>query len=198
MPRILLVIGLGILAGCSTVSIDDAVSTGKPPLCKIGSPFLGKVAVVLKTNWRTNQKEPEARANMARKAIKAAFSNFSCGSLSTPGGLFLFPVMTSGQEPALRKQFGEKGVSTLVIITLKELGPLLKISLPALWTGETEIKFDMRVVKTQTGEELLNLIHHRLDGGPFVIRNAQQSSKVFEGALKELIGNEVNTSNRWN
>jgi hypothetical protein len=69
---------IGLLTACTSTKIDETFEVGERPLCSPGRDF-GQVAVHFHTQWRSDQKEPAQRENMALVAIENVFSDFPCG-----------------------------------------------------------------------------------------------------------------------
>src|SRR5262245_19325284 len=63
------------LAGCAGTTTALHLAAGATPLC--AGPPLGRVAVLLETVWRADQKEPEARREMAESAVREAVAGLA-------------------------------------------------------------------------------------------------------------------------
>ncbi len=177
-----------LLSGCASTTLSTYPAVGPGGLCNGGS--LGTLAVLPEAAWRADQKEPEERQRMAEAAIRRVFESIPCASLDPPGGIAPFADWSAQAESQLTAEYWSKGVDTVVVIRMEELGPLLEVtfSLPFLWSGANEADFRMRVLATRTSEVLQDLRVRRVTRGVFNIRPASWSEEELEAGLRAVIG----------
>ena len=126
------------------------------------------VLVVWNTRWRPDQKEPEKREAAAWQGIQQFFIRLSCRTEIR--GAEAIPADTAG-------------FSKVVSITVRELGPVLKIGLPVPVEGGTEVVFDSKVIDGRSGKSLAELRTHWQNGGPFVVKGVRTLSEDMTAAL---------------
>ncbi|MET0052664.1 MAG: hypothetical protein ABW095_16500 [Candidatus Thiodiazotropha sp.] len=177
-----------LLTGCASTTLNTYPAAGRGGLCDGGS--LGTLAVLPEAAWRADQKEPEKRQRMAEAAIQRVFETLPCASLEAPGGIAPFADWSARAESQLTADYWSRGVDTIAVIRLEELGPLLEItfSLPFLWSGANEADFRIRVLATRTGEVLQDLRVNQVTRGVFNIRPASWSEEELEAGLRAVIG----------
>ena len=102
----------------------------------------------------------------------------------SPGGL-------TSKEPA-RRAARAAGTDTVILIQVSELGPHFVISLPALWSGSTEVRLRFRAIEAKTGNILLDIERRRSVGGAYAYAYAIKSVDDLEAemvtVLRGLIG----------
>lgn len=176
-------VALAVLAqaACSSTDAISTPITGAPPLCAPGVA-LGAVAVAPLTRWRPDQKEKERREAIARKAIETAFRSMPCAR-----SVKLLGIAPDAQSAAKLAEAKSGGADTAVLIRIDELGPILIISVPVLWSTWSDIKFGLEEVDVATGQTLLKFDHHRKVGGAFQVRGVGPLEGEMETALRELI-----------
>jgi hypothetical protein len=176
-------LGLLVLlaAGCTTVRLSDDLSGGAPPLCQ--GRDLGTVAVLPETRWRPDQKEPENRRRVAEAGIASAFQAVPCANATE---IRSFAEWSRLSETTLRATAAQAGVTTLVFVRIEELGPLLEISLPVLWSTHNDFKLNLRAVDVRSGATLLDVTRRRQVGGAFQLRGTEPLQGELEAVLRSL------------
>lgn len=164
------------LLGCVSTQVSQTVAIGALPLCSKHAT-LGDISVRIVPRWRSDQKEPRAREAMARRVVERVFKNIGCGQLTH---VTVEPSDETEGNAEPRPQ------GTVIEIILRELGPLLELSVPILWTSMTDIDFSLHVKRAGNSTPVLSLEHHRNNGGPFAIRSMGSVEKDFERALHGL------------
>lgn len=168
------------LGGCASVQVHRQVLQGEAPL----RPSLGVISLRPETRWRADQKEPKVREKIALAAIGQAFRDLPNGRVAETR-----PISPWTQQADLRLDEAKKaGIDTIIVITVEELGPRLYLSVPVLWSTYSDVKFELRAIKTFTGETLLDVNYNRLVGGPFQLRGLWPLQAEMEFALREVMG----------
>ena len=121
------------LSGCISLQADGDIEFGSAPICAPGVD-LGATQVLLKTEWRDDQKEPIKRERMAQNVVRSVFQGFPCGRY------------------VAQDDVDESTIDTLVEITLREFGPELVLSVPVLWSTNTDVDATIRVTDAGSGE----------------------------------------------
>lgn len=181
MKRLLIAIMALALSACSTTDVVSTPALGSPPLCSAGAQ-LGAVTVIPLTRWRPDQKEKEARAEIGRKAMEAAFMSTPCAR-----SVKVLAPAPDSEAGAKLEQAKAEGANTAVLIRMDELGPILIISIPALWSTWSDIKFNFEAIDLASGQTRLKVDHHRKVGGAFQVRGVGPLQAEMETALHELI-----------
>jgi hypothetical protein len=71
-----------------------------------------------------------------------------------------------------------------VLLTVRELGPVVRIGSPSLLEGGTEVVVDVKAFNNVTGAHLVDLRMHWRDGGPFVIKGVGTLAQDMTDALR--------------
>lgn len=185
---IFLFIVLMHVSSCTTTRTYTYNSGQRETICEKENVDLGKTFVLLETAWRSDQKEPIQRQQMALEEIKKVFLNFPCGIISSPDDIKKYNISAIPDETML-KSFYNQGVDTLIIIRIEELTPRLEItfSIPFLWSGTNEADFRIKIVSVKTGTIHTDMRVKRVTGGPFNIRPAEWSRAELNAALRNSI-----------
>lgn len=170
--------------GCASVQVRDNLLHARLPWAPGPDATLGHVSVWPETDWRADQKEPASRAAMAETAIAQAFRDFPHGNVSEIRPIAPHDAAT---EPARLQAAQAAGNDAVIQIRVSELGPLLLISVPVLWSTYSDVKFRLRIVRLADGESLLDVERHRQVGGPFVLRGTAPLAEELEIALCDAL-----------
>jgi hypothetical protein len=176
----LMLVLLLIAGACTSAPPAPSVAT-TAPLCAPGVQ-LGKVVVAPLTRWRTDQKEVVERTAIAQRAIESVLGAMPCASGVT--------VMTAAPDAQAAEQIMRAksiGADTAVLIHIVELGPVLIVSFPALWSTWNEVKFTLDAVDLKSGQTLRSIPHHRKEGGAFEARGLAALQPEMEMALADVI-----------
>lgn len=188
MPRpsvTLAAMALAMLTGCSSLQVKDNVLASDPPLCQPQRPPLGAIAVLPETRWRPDQKEPAVRQAIAQSALEEVFS---AGPGGCPAAIRPFATWSLEPERQVLSREAAAGVDTVIFLQVEELGPLVYLSFPVLWTMLSEVKLRFRAVSTHTGEIYLDVRRQRKVGGPFELRGLAPLQGEMATTLRELLG----------
>ena len=174
-----------VLSACVSTQIEDTPSLGQPPLCAGTIRDLGVVEIYPQTAWRPDQKEPGRRAAIAASAIENAFQTLPCGRIGT---IHPVDVPRDWHEGEIISAARNAGADTIILIQVSELGPHFVISLPALWSGSTEVRLRFRAVDTAKGHVLLDIERRRSVGGAYAVKSVDDLEAEMVTLLRGLIG----------
>lgn len=169
------------LSACASAPPGAESFPVQAPLCAPGVS-LGKVVIAPLTHWRPDQKEPEVREAIARKAIEAVAPAISCASSTKV--LAIAGDTTSASALATAKA---EGANTALFVRINELGPIAIISFPAVWSTWSDVKFTLDAVDLQTDASLRSIPHRRQKGGAFEVRGLGPLQAEMEAALRDVI-----------
>jgi hypothetical protein len=186
---ILATLGLCLtLIGCASTSVDTSGAALKEPLCQAGAEKLS-VLVFWGPIWRPDQKEPARREAAALRGIQDFFANSGCmanadirrlmgeRSAEVPADAQLLALASAAKPPADR----------VLVIVVRELGPTLRIGIPVLVQGTTEVVVEVRVLNARTGDATANLRTHWQNGGTFVIKGVKTLEHDMSAALRAAL-----------
>jgi heat shock protein HslJ len=159
-----------LLAGCATTKVETTGEAARP-LCR---PQLSAV-VQWTPAWRPDQKDVAQREAAAQRGIARFFAESGCFgkvSLHRAGALAF-------ERPAFDRTF---------FITVRELGPVLRIGAPSLLEGGTEAVIEVRAFDVRTGQQLADLRIHWRSGGAFVVKGTGSLEQDMAAALAAAFG----------
>ncbi|MEM9495587.1 MAG: hypothetical protein AAGA09_06250 [Pseudomonadota bacterium] len=159
------------LGGCASLRTDGEIEVGSAPICAPGVD-LGATRVLLTTDWRSDQKAPIERERMARDIIRAVFQDLPCGRYARDDA------------------GGKNAVDTLVEITLREFGPELVLSVPVLWSTNTDVDATIRVTDVGSGGLRFAASERRKEGGAFAVKSLSDVPATFKNLLTDWIGED--------
>ncbi len=186
IKKIILFIVIISVSACASTRTYTYNTVQREAICDKANTDIGNTVVLLETAWRSDQKEPVQRQQMAFEEIEKAFMNFPCGNIVIPGGIRNMPTIPEGE---MLNNFSNEGIDTVIIIRVEELTPKLEItfSIPFLWSGSNEADFRIKVVSVKTGNIVTDMRVKRVTGGPFNIRPAEWSRAELNAALRSVI-----------
>jgi len=141
--------------------------------------------IVWLPEWRPDQKEVALREEAAQRGIEQFFRHSGCfsnvhvrrltddGATRTFSDLHLIKLAES-EVPAPDR---------VVFIKVKELGPVLRIGLPVLVEGGTEVVLELKALNVRTHELIATLRTHWQNGGPLVIKGVKTLEQDMRAAL---------------
>jgi heat shock protein HslJ len=153
------------LAGCATTKVDVSGTGAGQPLCPADHP---STLVLWTTQWRPDQKDVLEREAAAWQGIQRFFVRSSCKT----------EIRNAAALPADAASFAK-----VVAITVRELGPVVRIGLPGLVEGGTEVVVETRISEGRSGRTLADLHTHWQDGGAFVIKGVGTLEQDMLSAL---------------
>lgn len=184
---------LGALSGCASTTIDATGQALQAPLCgsiAASAPVSAttSVAVLWGPLWRPDQKEPQLREAAALKGIQQFFAAQRCLTevaiqrIAIPAqGERLSDAALLEAAKALAPQ-----ADKVVLITVRELGPKLRIGLPTLVEGGTEVVVAVRVVDARRHMSEAQLQTHWQKGGPFYVKGVKSLDQDMQAALASV------------
>ena len=128
----------------------------------------GVVLVLWSTKWRPDQKDVAEREAAAWQGIQQFFIRSSCRT----------EIRSADAVPADTRGFGK-----VVAISVRELGPVVRIGLPVPLEGGTEVVFESKVLDGRDGKTLAELRTHWQNGGPFVLKGTRTLAEDMTSAL---------------
>lgn len=185
-----LVVVLGALSGCASTTIDVTGQALQAPLCGSASAASASasVAVLWGPLWRPDQKEPPLREATALKGIQQFFATQRClkdvaiQRIAIPAqGERLSDAALLDMAKTLTPH-----ADKVILIVVRELGPKLRIGLPTLVEGGTEVVVDVRVVDAQRQAREATVQTHWQMGGPFYVKGVKTLDQDMQAALASV------------
>ena len=172
------------MAGCASTKVETTGATLQEPLCKAGE---GKVSALVYwgPQWRPDQKEPERREAAALRGIESFFADSDC---LTRFDLRRLPGARTAEVPsdeALLKLASAAAPKPdkLLVIVVRELGPVLRIGIPSIVEGGTEVVLQVRLLDVRTSAGQADVRTHWQHGGTFVIKGVASLERDMGAAL---------------
>jgi hypothetical protein len=153
------------VAGCATTKVDVSGSGAGQPLCPADHP---STLVLWTAQWRPDQKDIPDREAAAWQGIQQFFVRSSCKT----------EIRNAAALPPDAPSFAK-----VIAITVRELGPVVRIGLPRLVEGGTEVVVETRISEGRSGRSLAELRTHWQNGGAFVIKGTATLEQDMVAAL---------------
>ena len=172
------------LLGCASTKVETTGAKLQQPLCVAGSGKLWAL-VYWGPQWRPDQKEPERREAAALRGIESFLTNSECLARvdvrRLPGG----STAEVPSDEALLKQASAAAprADKVLVIVVRELGPLLRIGIPSIVEGGTEVVLELRLVDVPTSSAQANVRTHWWNGGTFVVKGVGSLDRDMSAAL---------------
>ena len=171
-------------AGCASTKIETTGATMREPLCKAGAQKLSAL-VYWGPQWRPDQKEPERREGAALRGIESFLTGSECLARfdvrRLPGGS---TAEVPPDEALLRQaSAGTPRADKVLVILVRELGPILRIGIPSIVEGGTEVVLELRLLDVPTSSAQANVRTHWWNGGTFVIKGVGSLDRDMSAAL---------------
>lgn len=186
------ILAAGILCatvlGCASTKVETAGSALREPLCQAGAGKLSAL-VYWGPRWRPDQKEPALREAAALRGIEGFFSGASCiGAVDIRRlpGEGLAEVPSDEQLLALAAKTAPPPDRVLAIV-VRELGPVLRIGLPVLVEGGTEVVLEVRLLDVRAAASMANVRTHWQNGGTFVLKGVKSLEQDMSAALGAVL-----------
>ena len=175
------------LTGCASTKVETTGATLQEPLCKRD----GRKAAALVywgPQWRPDQKEPERRETAALRGIESFLASSECLARFDVRRL---PGASTAQVPpdgALLKQASAAvRADKVLVIVVRELGPILRIGIPSIVEGATEVVLELRLLDVPTSTAQANVRTHWWNGGTFVIKGVGSLERDMYAALSAAL-----------
>lgn len=172
-----------VLAGCASTKVEITGATMREPLCKAGAQKLSAL-VYWGPQWRPDQKEPERREAAALRGIETFLASSECLARFDVRRLSGGATAEVPPDEALLKQAG--GVpraDKILVIVVRELGPILRIGIPSIVEGGTEVVLELRLLDVPTSSTQASVRIHWSNGGTFVIKGVGSLDRDMSAAL---------------
>jgi len=198
-----LVLMISGLSGCASPSFD--LHKKQPyDLCRLNiteGNRKGSLLLELRTDWRTNQKEPQQRLQMAERVLLNLVldQQETClglvTAIQTHNALYQFSdgkvdrrlLKVSEIEPGQVADGFRHNFDIHLVLIMEELGPHLLLSFPVLWSGYSEVSLQVQAFDPGSGKKLYQDRFLRRIGGPFQLHFAEQSGDELEWLLAHLL-----------
>ncbi len=184
-----LVAVLGALSGCASTTIDVTGQTLKAPLCGSASASAStSVAVLWGPSWRPDQKEPPLREAAALRGIQQFFATQRCLK-DVAIQRIAIPAQAERLSDAALLDMAKAltpHADKVILIVVRELGPKLRIGLPTLVEGGTEVLVDVRMVDAQRQAREAMVQTHWQMGGPFYVKGVKTLDQDMQAALASV------------
>ena len=178
------------LTGCASTNVETTGATMREPLCKAGAQKLSAL-VYWGPHWRPDQKEPERREAAALRGIESFFTNSECIAKVDVHRLSGGSTAEVPPDEALLRQAsaGTPRADKVLVIVVRELGPILRIGIPWIAEGGTEVVLELRLLDVPTSTAQANVRTHWWNGGTFVIRGVGSLDRDMGAALAAALTN---------
>ena len=186
-PRIarLLAVSMALaIAGCASVRYESTGRTPDAPVCQ--RPGAALVALVVwEPRWRADQKDVPDREIAAARGIERHFAGSTC--YATAHVIRADPARPisalDGDGAAALARAQPSPSDRVVLLTVRELGPVLRIGGPGAIEGGTEVVIDVRVHDVAGTREIADFRAHWRHGGPGVIKGVRTLGEDMAAAL---------------
>jgi hypothetical protein len=172
------------LLGCASTKVETTGTTLQEPLCGADQRKVSAL-VYWGPQWRSDQKAPERREAAALRGIEAFFADSGCVARydvrRLPGGR----VAEVPSDDALLKLASAAPPSPdkVLVIVVRELGPILRIGIPSIVEGGTEVVLELRLLDVPTSNAQASLRTHWWNGGTFVVKGVGSLERDMSAAL---------------
>lgn len=162
------------LVGCAATKVDISGTPADQQLCQSRDEQISAL-VIWKPEWRPDQKDVPLREVAAKRGIERFFSQSGCFSKTHVHRFVGENPDTIPSDPELLKLANSTAPAPdiVVFIKVKELGPVLRIGLPILIEGGTEVVLEVKVLNVRTNGLIAALRTHWQNGGIFVIKGVK-------------------------
>lgn len=181
---LLAVVLLLVLPGCASTKVETSGATMQEPLCTAGASKLSAL-VYWGPQWRPDQKEPERREAAALAGIESFFRDAACVARFDVRRLPGERMAQVPSDEALLKQASTAAPKPdkVLVIVVRELGPILRIGIPSIVEGGTEVVLELRLLDVPTSSAQANVRTHWWNGGTFVVKGVGSLEHDMGAAL---------------
>ena len=173
-----------VLVGCASTKVEITGATMREPLCKAGAQKLSAL-VYWGPQWRPDQKEPERREAAALRGIETFLASSECLARFDVRRLSGGATAEVPPDEALLKQAsaGTPRADKVLLVVVRELGPILRIGVPSIVEGGTEVVLELRLLDVPTSSTQASVRTHWSNGGTFVIKGVGSLDRDMSAAL---------------
>jgi hypothetical protein len=181
---ILAATALAVSSGCASTKVETTGATMREPFCRAGAGKLSAL-VYWGPQWRSDQKEPERREAASLRGIESFFTDSSCVARFDVRRL---PGKRTAEVPSdeallkLAAAASPKPDKALVIV-VRELGPILRIGIPSVVEGGTEVVLELRLLDVPTSSVQADVRTHWSNGGTFVVKGVGSLERDMSATL---------------
>ena len=175
---------LVILSGCASTKVETTGAAMHVPFCREGAGMLSAL-VYWGPQWRSDQKEPERREAAALRGIESFFTGSACVARFEVRRLPGERMAEVPSDEALLKPASAAAprLDKVRVIVVRELGPVLRIGIPSIVEGGTEVVLELRLLDVPTSSAQANVRTHWSNGGTFVIKGVGSLERDMGAAL---------------
>jgi hypothetical protein len=161
--------------GCASTKVSLTPSP-QPPVCERTAAAL----VLWAPRWRPDQKDVPDREAAAERGLQDFLSTSNCFAKFELRRV----AATSKEGLGVEVAASASQFSSAVVVTLRELGPILKIgSSPAIVDGGTEVVFDLAEYRLPGSTPARTFRVHWQHGGPGVVKGVSTLPSDMKAAL---------------
>jgi hypothetical protein len=185
VPRALLAVALLlVLPGCASTKVDTTGAKMQQPFCNAGGEKLSAL-VYWGPQWRPDQKEPERREAAAVRGIESFFSDSACVARFDVRRLPGERMAEVPSDEALLKLAAAASPrpDKALVVVVRELGPILRIGIPSIVEGGTEVVLELRLLDVPTSSAQASVSTHWWNGGTFVVKGVGSLERDMSAAL---------------
>ena len=180
--RALAVAALLVASGCASTRIELRPEGPLPSLC-VPAPGGGLTRVTWWPQWRPDQKEPAAREAIAEAGLRRVALEGGCLGPATFRRRSAVPAAgreAEGEDP------GQPPAARVLLVTVRELGPVLRVGSGSIVEGETNVVLELRELDPRTAGLRLRTIDWR-NGGPGVVKGVATLEDDIAEAFRRLL-----------
>ncbi len=180
------------LAGCASVQFETTGQVLSRPLCEPGAAKAA-LTVLWGPVWRPDQKEPPLREAAALKGMTAYFEGQACAGPLHIRRVDVPADYASLSGPGLIDMARAQGVEAdrVILLVVRELGPKLRIGIPMVIAGGTEVVVETQVADRRAVASMAmvqaRLQAHWQKGGPFYIKGVKTLDQDMRTVLSLLL-----------
>ena len=175
---------LVILSGCASTKVETTGARMHEPFCtESGGKW--SALVYWGPQWRSDQKEPERREAAALRGIESFFADSACVARFEVRRLPGERMAEAPSDEALLKlaSAAMPKADKVLVIVVRELGPILRIGIPSIVEGGTEVVLELRLLDVPTSSAQANVRTHWWNGGTFVVKGVGSLERDMSAAL---------------
>ena len=182
---ILAAVALVVSSGCASTKVETTGATMHEPFCREGAGKLSSALVYWGPKWRPDQKEPERREAAALRGIESFFADSACVARFDVRRLPGERMADVPSDEALLKlaAAASSRPDKALVIVVRELGPIIRIGIPSVVEGGTEVVLELRLLDVPAASVQANVRTHWSNGGTFVIKGVGSLERDMSAAL---------------